>query len=1706
METPVPYTGTFAQARENEDRLFKEGLTNSARAILEIPEDEDFTFENAQQAVREGRIDVSILEETRNEARKFIADAYEFPLDKYEEAIDEVEEDRQIILPGPRLPGQDEKTLAEFREERAGVAAGIAARGIEILKNAPTDIAEISGDVVQDAIDMGRLVYNLPFALGGNEESKRVVGKYLIRNFAEMNAESPDTMNKIFKKAGATEKDADAIQESLVKYRKENPTLGKQITDPVKETVGKAADFVEENLRSSELGDSIVDSIYRLADPQLTLTEEILSDIFMIGANVKALRRWTTGDKRYDAAALRMAADSATGQKKRKIQQEINRRTKLKPDDPQYIDKKELPARIGKEPILKPGALTIENVPRTYAETTAAYMAIDSGKESLMPMLLLDNEEVKIRDDVDTIGFKQILAGINALDEHTNGAVSETLNRLTVKPDDSAATRRLKQLVDIGLADGILVGTLGLGQRFGKITISAPKNSLRLAADIKDVGTRTLNLSKKVKEGIRKPPETSEGSIVSGRTEVIEDAPGEFKQQGVIRRFLGPINTRAGRLFRSDAGLPKEMHGEFLKSKRWLAAVEKRTKRLANEVESVIRDFNLDRTVVNEALHGNIAAIRTLAPKAAERLSKVAGEFAKNESLIKKALRIPQNQKLSAAVGPDGVYMTRSFRFTQDPQWSKRIRNYVETGNVQNPLGRAWSRLSTDLGAANKAYNDKIIEVVENGKEYLRKTMGITDEAELNAIIKSIVTQNDNGKVYTGFLDLLEGKVPKGVAKGLRQRKELDKPILELLGEIKDPVLNTLQTLRTQNNIIAKVRYMDKLAKYASENVGKEIKVSGLLPFGRQTTTFTKTASKKGKISEDVGDLTGTFDNYIDEQLGSLGANTTARKLTPQDAQRLAEINNKRKQNPASLTPDEKKFLNEVSGERKLELGRYATSPLFQDILTRGIDAFNADRFYKALPFGSLVRNAVGYGQNVQTIFDHTAYMLQVSGAMFMLAANGHLFHPVRTARNLMVTAKKYSDRLVGDPTKEDLELFEFLIGEGGVLDTNLVTGTLQDNVKTLDDVLAEMSADQFDKGFYNRLIKTPFRKLGDIYGATDNAAKLTAFFGELDDLAKIYPDADQKQLWRLAADRVKNTAPNYGTAAPIARFIGRTPVVGTYVLFPAEVLRTSYNITRYGLHDFSKGVYTGNMALAKHGMKRLLGLAAVTAGVNELIKDNNIKNGWTENNTRLIKSIDPDYAYSSRKLAITPLYYDDDGNIVTRYGEYSMIDAYSYLYDPVNEIIARAMSTSPVDPETGEYREPFTETEQNEFFSKVGRNVFSPYYSGKSMATAGLSLLANVDERGNPIIQPLTQEAFRENPFATDTLRRIGEDVFPVLERTFTPGAITNFNKEIDAVLSETFRNDENLTDNPDSVFSKRPPEGYKIGLTRAGYPNRAVDAKVFNRTGFKIVTNNVSRGVGRELYDGMQLISSNRKAPVNAIREIENKDIAKFKSSYNQYISEGLDSKQAVAFAAQDAFSGFYSAVDRKARDNLEGYVKVRDRAARFFGASVLNKDGDFVQPTPEDLYRAMSSFNEVLGPKYRVNENALKTIISGRVLPFFGSQDKEDVIMATLEKLNNSGFDINDPISVNLLENFTEYLVARQTPNRDLINQLVEDRVTYLEFNGETSEDALKIATEEIQHLELPELQGLTDIVIGTEDDPLLGFKEPIEVPLSDLRNIQ
>ena len=106
MATPVPYTRTLATALEEEDIIIKNSIVDNARAILNIPEDEEFTFEDAEKAVQEGRLDAPNLENVKKSIEADVAQAYDYDLQEYQEAKEEIKKDRAIVTP-------DGRTLAE---------------------------------------------------------------------------------------------------------------------------------------------------------------------------------------------------------------------------------------------------------------------------------------------------------------------------------------------------------------------------------------------------------------------------------------------------------------------------------------------------------------------------------------------------------------------------------------------------------------------------------------------------------------------------------------------------------------------------------------------------------------------------------------------------------------------------------------------------------------------------------------------------------------------------------------------------------------------------------------------------------------------------------------------------------------------------------------------------------------------------------------------------------------------------------------------------------------------------------------------------------------------------------------------------------------------------------------------------------------------------------------------------------------------------------------------------------------------------------------------------------------------------------------------------------------------------------------------------------------------------------------------------------
>ena len=139
---------------------------------------------------------------------------------------------------------------------------------------------------------------------------------------------------------------------------------------------------------------------------------------------------------------------------------------------------------------------------------------------------------------------------------------------------------------------------------------------------------------------------------------------------------------------------------------------------------------------------------------------------------------------------------------------------------------------------------------------------------------------------------------------------------------------------------------------------------------------------------------------------------------------------------------------------------------------------------------------------------------------------------------------------------------------------------------------------------------------------------KLIAFEAEYADIKKYFPKLSDDEAIRRAATYVKDTMPTYGEAAPLARFISRTPFIGNYVLFPSEVLRTTKNILKYtffkDLPDaFRKGKTKAQRAYhLKRFTERLVGLGSIGAGAEYMVSSNNEANGIGSNERKVLNSI----------------------------------------------------------------------------------------------------------------------------------------------------------------------------------------------------------------------------------------------------------------------------------------------------------------------------------------------------------------------------------------------------------------------------------------------------------------------------------------------------
>ena len=880
----------------------------------------------------------------------------------------------------------------------------------------------------------------------------------------------------------------------------------------------------------------------------------------------------------------------------------------------------------------------------------------------------------------------------------------EYVQALAIDPDDNVAEKRLKQIVDSAIGAGVITVALApamLALKFGGKKLIGKFKSLK-------------------KDDITKPIETTPTTTVIN-PQVAEIAPGVYRQQGRVKEVIGKINTKLGRALTSAAALPEPVFKSFIKKQQFVEAEDLLMRKEAKSLEKLIKDTGTDAEPVSKLLRGETltAAERQAVPQEIiDQASAMRQKMDDNSIVIKDLLELNPDDELALALDAGGgSYITRTFEFSSNPKWSKDITKALK------------GKLNTTT-----EHNTNILNIVNNARNYIARNNPDLTPSQIDGLIQSMVERGNKGDALGVIMEQLGMGGGAGAAKILKSRKTIDKPILELLGEVKDPIRNFSETVTNQNKLIAKARYFKDIKNFAEQNVGKEIKLGGLIP-GLPTDVSTFLRKAETDVTKNVGELAA-------KELGSFGA-----------------------------------------GGETLGLNKFVTTDQLHTMLDTGIDTFSLNN-----PVGkswlNIFAKPAAVGQAAETVFDHTAHLVNTYGMAQQLAMNGNLFRP-----SVFKNAQKAAYTIYQKAAKKDPEALQLLaeLKKRGVIDSSVVGENIKKNI------------DNFGEGLEDALTKTvkaPFRGMSAVYGGVDDFGKLIAIQAEMDAYRKAYPMLSETQLLDKAADVVRNTMPSYTTALPAVRALSRLPF-GTYATFPAEVLRTQKNIISQGVRDIAEGTRTGNQALALTGLRRLSGIGATTAAIDMMVSDNNEQMGVTDVNKRAIKLTAPDYQKNTVKVYTEPFYMDPKtGNVMTKFTDSGSLDAAQYVKGPVRAIIGRVMAGDEV-----------TEREINDAFKEGIAEVYSPFVSEKFLTTALLNIARGVDAEGKPI------KSWQDE-----------------LLKAFTPGSIKAGQKVLKAQQSELLRGEGK--GQTASGFPMRAEDAMRFFLT--GVRNNTVD--VSKAVGFSV------------------------------------------------------------------------------------------------------------------------------------------------------------------------------------------------------------------------------------------------------------------------------
>ena len=400
-------------------------------------------------------------------------------------------------------------------------------------------------------------------------------------------------------------------------------------------------------------------------------------------------------------------------------------------------------------------------------------------------------------------------------------------------------------------------------------------------------------------------------------------------------------------------------------------------------------------------------------------------------------------------------------------------------------------------------------------------------------------------------------------------------------------------------------------------------------------------------------------------------------------------------------------------------LGKYASPEYVQMFQGVGNDL---DKLVQMAIYRHALQAKVGV-QIGKTLYSPQTQVRNVTSASFFSLMNGHIGNKASVTDAMRIVARDiFKAGQKGNIDEVEFNNYVEKLVRLGVWDENVVAAEMKSVLEDLRSGVINTTDKLFD-----RLMKSaPTDKVARLYAGGDNLWKqygweygksqLSMALKNLDEVAewfrymgkefdpvntitgqkKNYDDAIEE----ASAFLLRNTYPTYSKVPPFIQNLRKIALVGNFISFPAEILRTGANIISIGLKEAAHP----NAAIRQMGVRRLTGAAltsfAIGKGINEVSQflTNSTESQWDAYKRSSAASWDA----TSNLVAIEGWKNGESAAI-----NFSYFSPYDSLYEPLEAAIAQAQSQNLNPQDTDQYV-------MNLMFGEDGpvRKFLEPYFS----------------------------------------------------------------------------------------------------------------------------------------------------------------------------------------------------------------------------------------------------------------------------------------------------------------------------------------------------------------------------------------------------------